>query len=94
MKGVAAALWKVCKAQGSIVEGNEATLCRIGRIMKEVCAQAAAAMETQRQLIADGVMSILLKLSKIEIPSLKLDLSFAIYSLSQGSEALKVIKCP
>jgi hypothetical protein len=90
MNEVAASLWKMCKGISN-AEGNEATLLRIGRITKEICASATTA-EVQKKLLSDGIMSIILKLSKIEIPSLKFDLSFAIYSLSQGYESLKVLQ--
>ena len=46
----------------------------------------------QKKLLADGVLSILLKLSKIELPMLKLDLSCSIYSMTQGIDTLKVLQ--
>jgi len=87
----AAALWKLLKGHGSTADGNEGTLFRIGRIVKEMCAEAVNEA-VQKKLLSDGVMSIILKLSKLEIPELKLDLSFAIYSLSQGPDTLKVLQ--
>lgn len=89
-KDGAANLYKLLKSQGT-ADGNEGTLYRIGRIAKEMCSEAIN-VNVQKKLLTDGIMSILLKLAKIELPNLKFDLACAIYSLTQGPEALKVLE--
>jgi hypothetical protein len=49
-------------------------LCSIGRVVKEICSVSNDAI-LQKKLVQDGVMDVLLKLSKKEIPSLKVYLS-------------------
>jgi hypothetical protein len=67
-EGVIVALQKIIK-----VHTDEAIICMVGRILKEVCS-----VETQtRRLLADGVMPILLKLAKYEFGTLKLDIASA-----------------
>ena len=87
-----AALWRLLKSQGSTADGNEARLYRIGRIVKEICQAGAKDEKVLKKLLADGVMSIILKLAKIELPELKFDLACAIYSLSQSPDPLKVLQ--
>lgn len=87
-----AALWKVLKSQGSTADGNESKLYRIGRIVKEVVGAIDQDEDILKKLLADGVMSIILKLAKIELPDLKFDLSCAIYTLSFGPDPLKVLQ--
>lgn len=68
-EGVIVALQKIIK-----VHTDEAIICIVGRILKEVCS-----VESQsRRLLADGVMPILLKLAKYEYGTLKLDIACAL----------------
>jgi len=82
---VIAALWKILK-----VNDKESVIMCIGRIVKELCNEAASD-ELHKLLVKDGIMDILLKLSKKEIPLLKLDLSCCIYSLTTGGDTTRVL---
>ena len=82
---VVAALWKILKAND-----KESVIMDIGRIVKELCTEAGSD-EIHKQLVKDGIMDILLKLSKKEIPLLKLDLSCSIYSLTTGGDTTRVL---
>ena len=74
-------------------EDEEASLITIGHIAKELTDELAVTDVTyERKMLADGIMSIILKLAKFEIPLLKLDVSFAIYNLSRGVDLMKVLK--
>lgn len=78
---------------GENPEDEEASLITIGHIVKELTDELAVTDATyERKMLADGIMNIILKLAKFEIPLLKLDVSFAIYSLSRGVELMKVLK--
>jgi len=78
---------------GDSMEDEEASLIMIGHIMKELTDELAVTDATyERKMLSDGVMNIILKLAKFEIPILKLDVSFCIYSLSRGVELMKVLK--
>jgi hypothetical protein len=81
-------LWKIVKNQT-----DEKVLIMIGRIVKELCSNAAEP-SIHKKLMSDNIMKILLKLSKIEVPQLKLDISCCIYDLSKGDGdgSLKVLK--
>lgn len=68
-EGVVIALQKIVK-----VHSDELLIGMVGRILKEVCSVESLS----RRLLADGVMPIILKLSKYEYPSLKLDLASAV----------------
>lgn len=70
------------------INDDEYTIRLIGRIVKELCAET----QLHKKLMSDGIMGILLKLSKIEISLLKLDLSCAIYSISTVPDTMKVLK--
>lgn len=80
------ALWKLIKALDDIQE-----LCVIARITMEICYEA---VQYVGKLLHDGVMPILLKLSKLEVPTIKYDISRAIYSLTtvSGPETMKILK--
>lgn len=58
---------------------EETTLLLIGHIVKALCDEAGDSGPLHRRAMSDGIMNILLKLSKIELPILKLDMSFAMY---------------
>ena len=58
---------------------EEASILIIGHVVKSLCDQACESGPMHKRVMADGVMHILLKLSKIEMPILKLDMSFAMY---------------
>lgn len=81
-----AALWQFMKTQD-----DENVLISVGRIVKEMCTEAGDD-GVHKQLVADGIMPLILKLSKIEIPILKLDMSCSIYSMTTGGDTLKVLK--
>jgi len=70
------------------INDDEYTIRLIGRIVKELCAETLM----HKKLMSDGIMGILLKLSKIEVSLLKLDLSCAIYSISTVPDTMKVLK--
>jgi hypothetical protein len=53
---------------GSVVD--EEILCLVGRIVKECCSNAVDP-DIHKRLMKDGVMKILLKLAKVEVPPLK-----------------------
>ena len=87
--------------QGSMVsassagdlEEEEATLVMIGHIVKELTDEMQVTDVTyERKMLADGIMNIILKLSKFEFALLKLDMSFCIYNLSRGVELMKLLK--
>lgn len=60
---------------------EESVILLIGHVIKSLCDEASELGLMHKRVMADGVMNILLKLSKIEMPILKLDMSFAIYRL-------------
>lgn len=66
-------------------------LCTIGRVVKEICSVTTDVI-LQKKIIYDGVMDVLLKLSKKEIPSLKIDVASALFSLTWGTEMMLVLK--
>ena len=67
---------------------DEYSIRLIGRIVKELCAE----IQLHKKLMNDGIMAILFYLSKIENPQLKLDLSYAFYSLTTVPDTMKVLK--
>lgn len=70
------------------INDDEYTIRLIGRILKEICQET----HLHKKLMTDGIMTILLKLSKIEISLLKYDLSCAFYSISTVPDTMKVLK--
>lgn len=83
-EGVVSALLKIIKTNDS-----EEIVSVVSRIVKEICTMVSMA----RKLLTDGIMNIMLKLSKFEIPLVKLDLSVAIFNLSMTVEfSLKMLK--
>jgi hypothetical protein len=80
-------IWKMIKVQES-----EEVLLPIGRIVKELCVCASADAVIHRRLMTDGIMKIVLKLAKMEIPHLKYDMSVAIHALTMAGETNKVLK--
>ena len=81
------ALWKILKAQND----SDCLAC-IGRISMDVCSEAVS---HHKKLLSDGIMPILLKLSKLEMPKLKLDISRAMFSLTTISlpdVTMKILK--
>eukprot|EP00607_Mallomonas_marina_P007273 CAMPEP_0182418430 /NCGR_PEP_ID=MMETSP1167-20130531/2868_1 /TAXON_ID=2988 /ORGANISM="Mallomonas Sp, Strain CCMP3275" /LENGTH=782 /DNA_ID=CAMNT_0024592639 /DNA_START=430 /DNA_END=2778 /DNA_ORIENTATION=- len=81
--GAVASLVKLVKSQD-----EEDLLSVLGRITKELCSEIVV----YKKLISDGIMKLLLKLSKIELGPLKLDISCAIYSLSGAADAIKLLQ--
>ena len=80
------ALWKLVKTQN-----DNDLIMWIGRIVMELCSEAEGYL---KKLIQDGVMPILLKLAKIELAPLKVDLARAIYFLTipYSEHTMKVLK--
>ncbi len=80
------ALWKLVKTQN-----DNDLLMWIGRILMELCSEAEGYI---KKLIQDGIMPILLKLAKIELAPLKVDLARAIYFLTIpfSEHTMKVLK--
>lgn len=81
--GIVSSLVKVCKSID-----NEDTLACVGRILRELCQHT----EAIRVLISEGIMPLLLRLSKLEIATLKIDIADALYTLSATNESLKLLK--
>jgi hypothetical protein len=81
--GIVSSLVKVCKSID-----NEETLAVIGRILRELCQHT----EAVRLLISEGIMPLLLRLSKLENPTLKIDIADALYTLSGTNESNKLLK--
>ena len=80
------ALWKLLKAIDDIETSG-----LIARVVMEICTEALPYIG---KLLSDGIMPILLKLSKLEVPTIKYDISRAIYSLTtvSGHETMKILK--
>lgn len=81
------ALWKLMKTQAD----NDNSLVCIARIVKEMCLEAVDDT-SQRKLLADGVMQVLLKLAKLEVPIIKFYAAHSIFALTLGNETLRVLK--
>lgn len=79
------ALWRILKSSD-----DQELIQTIGRVAKEVCLEAHQDY-VHRKLLQDGVMNMLLRLSKIEVPELKHDVSCALYALTTGNDTTKVI---
>lgn len=78
---------------GDRLEDEEASLVMIGHICKELTDELGVSdVNYERKMLTDGVMSIILKLAKFEMPLLKLDVSFCIYNLSRGMELMRILK--
>lgn len=84
-------------------EQDEYVLILIAHVVRELCEELERVLGSgssssnsiiiyERKLISDGIMNIILKLSKFELALIKLDMSFCIYSLSKGHEVMKLIK--
>lgn len=86
MCGAIAALWKLGKTQD-----EDSVLISMGRIVKEICSEVGDDL-VHKKVMADGIMPLLLKLSKIEIPELKLDISCSIYSMTTAGDTQRVLK--
>lgn len=80
------ALWQLVKSQN-----DEDVLISVGRITKEMCSEASDDV-LHKKLLADGVMNLLLKLAKVEIPELKFDVSCSIFHLTTGGDTMKLLK--
>ncbi len=88
---VIAALAKLLKPPGSTDEAHMPNCIRIGRIVKEL-SFASDNADVLKKLLADGVMAIILKLSKPEQPALKFDMACALYALSRSPDPIKVLQ--
>lgn len=79
---------------GGGVSEEETILLIIGHIVKALCDQASEFGALHKKILADGVMNIVLKLSKIEVPILKLDMAVAMYSIAKADagDVIKVLK--
>lgn len=71
---------------------EDSTLLILGHIVKALTDADMSEGKYQKQLMNDGIMSIILKLSKYELPILKVDMSFSIYSMTRGPDSMKVLK--
>ena len=80
------ALYKFMKTQDT-----DRILVSIARIVKELCTEAPDD-EIHKKLVADGVMDVLFKLSKKEIPEVKFDCSCSMLSLTFAGDTMKVLK--
>ena len=80
------ALYKFMKTQDI-----DRILITIARIVKELCTEAPDD-EIHKKLVADGVMDVLFKLSKKEIPEVKFDCSCSMLSLTFAGDTMKVLK--
>ena len=70
---------------------DDAILISIGRIVKEICSEANDEF-VHKKLLQDGIMPLLLKLSKLEIPELKLDLACSLFSMTMAPDTIRVLK--
>lgn len=72
-------------------EDEERLIILVSHIIKEICEESNQ-ISTIRKLLTDGIMNVILKLSKIELIEIKVDMAFSIYSLTKGTENLKILK--
>lgn len=70
---------------------EEYLLTVVSHIMKSLC-EDVSDINYLRKMLADGIMNIILKLAKIELNELKIDMSFCLYYLTRGAENMKVLK--
>lgn len=83
-EGIVGALLKLIK-----IYDDEFSVGLLGRIVKEI----SSVDSMIKRLLTDGIMTIILKLSKYEYPQLKLDLACAMHSLSVATDcSLKFLK--
>jgi hypothetical protein len=72
-------------------QSEDAILVSLGRVVKELCSEAND--ETiHRKLLQDNIMPLLLKLSKLEVPELKYDISCAIFAMTTVPDTMRVLK--
>eukprot|EP01038_Epipyxis_sp_PR26KG_P005363 gene5363-7438_t len=71
---------------------EESALVLIAHIVKDLCGDVQSDIKVEKKIMSGGVMNIILKLAKIEMPLLKLFMSNAIYAMSRGGEIMKVLK--
>ena len=86
--GSISVLWGIVKSQN-----DEKVLELVGRLVKEICSTAEDP-DVHKLLMNDHIMRILLKLAKIEVPQLKLDIACCIYDMTkaESGETLSVLK--
>lgn len=70
---------------------EEYMLIIVSHILKSLC-EDVSEINYLRKMLADGIMNIVLKLAKIELNELKIDMSFCMYYLTKGAENMKVLK--
>ena len=80
------ALWRMVKTQSD----NDIILM-IGRIIKELCTEAPTHL---KKLLQDGIMSVLLKMAKIEVAPLKVDLAMGMFALTipHSADTMRLLK--
>ncbi|RYG69225.1 hypothetical protein EON64_03270 [archaeon] len=76
------------------VEDEESIYVLISHIVRILCNDAGNpdASVKLNKLLADGTMNIILRLAKLEIVTVKVDMSFSMYALTKGSEGVKLLK--
>ena len=70
---------------------EEYMLTIISHVLKSLC-EDVSDVNYLRKMLSDGIMNIILKLAKIELNELKIDMSFCLYFLTKGAENMKVLK--
>ena len=78
------ALAKLLKA----VDGND-VLCVIGRVIMELSTESVGYVS---KLLSDGIMPAILKMAKLEIPTIKYDIARAMYNMTIITEPLYTMK--
>jgi len=86
MADASSALMSVAKSHT-----DDAVMISVGRIVKELTSEANDEV-VHRKLLQDGIMPLLLKLSKLEIPELKLDLACSLFSMTMVPDTIRVLK--
>lgn len=76
---------------GDTEPDEDSTLTVIGHVVKELCSDISD-YKVEKKIMTDGIMNIILKLSKIEIPALKLDMAYSLHSMSNAVDLMKVLK--
>ncbi len=72
-------------------QSEDLVLTMIGRIVKELCSETSDE-ELHRRLLHDGVMPLILKLGKMELPEVKLDAATALYSMTTSGDIMRVLR--
>jgi len=78
-------------ASADASDDEDSVLLLIGQIVEALCSQLEDP-KIHRKAMADGIMNVILKLAKLELPSLKANMSFCMYNMIKGGDLMKVLK--